>query len=90
MSAPWNSALLVNRAHTDFPSRARDAGRIGIQRDLQDAVTLMAEHIEGFLDIVECEPVCYEYVKSTRRCSTIVIRRRMRSLPSGHNVVTIF
>src|ERR1041385_905826 len=29
-------------------------------------------------------------VRSTRRCSIIAIRRRIRSLPPGHSVVTIF
>jgi hypothetical protein len=58
--ASRGSALLVQRANANFPPSALDASRVRVQRDLQNAASLIAEQIESFLDIVEREPMRHE------------------------------
>ena len=63
---------------------------LGIQRHLQHAVALVAEQVEGLLDVVEREAVRDERRQVDAALLHIAISRRIRSLPPGQSVVTIF
>jgi RND family efflux transporter MFP subunit len=54
------SALIVHGTDGNRLRRCSNAGCLGIQRDLQDTVPLMAEQIEGLDDVVEGEPVRHQ------------------------------
>ena len=60
-------------------------------RHLQHTVALVAEQVVSGLDLVQLEAVRHQRRQvDTPELATTAISRRIRSLPPGHSVVTIF
>ena len=47
--------MFVRNAHANHLPSSLDPCRVRIERDLQDTASLVAEEIEGFLDLIESD-----------------------------------
>jgi len=55
LSGPIVQHMFVRNAHANHLPSSLDPCRVRIERDLQDTVSLVAEEIEGFLDLIESD-----------------------------------